>query len=615
MKITCFILLLLAIKSNSAPLDNCPSGCTCDQSNDQVTLVCNSLEFLEKLPLKRYNSITNLVIKNASIGKLEPKLKYLKNVKHLDLSDNEIVLSTIPQLPKLKSLVLRGNNLKNINMSLLPISIKELDISHNYLSQIPKDWSTLKSLKTLHLHKNRIDCDCSNILAYNSIIKSGIVIPIAPMCASPKESEGKSITLLINNCSAGPDIMLDDAVEEGSGYGESDYNENTNEFVPLTDENGEYGESSSTTTDTAETESGSGDDGLPGFIEPCQENCKTPKPLGTEDEKNASDLPSIVDQANILIEDVNSAFKSTSSTEPPNREPVDEPLFVKKTYTPLEGNDKTEKHNYLPVAPSTPSDLDVQGPNAKDENFLPVAGGTPSEENVEGLKSEDDDNYKPVAVVTPSDEDVFEAKKGKDDNYLPVAGAVPSDEDVQEADASKASVAEGQRATIYTISGVIIVIAILGLFICLRKRKNNKNRRQQLKENGRELKPITKPLLDVTKRPEIVRSEQQPLLNGQTVGNGKMNEEKPELNTFKPPVNGNANNDKGNPIQIDPTKQEPTYDEDDSILRRKEMPELLTPRTERVTIRESTIPDSIPKTPLLVQRQRDSDGKIIIVPS
>ncbi|KAJ8940143.1 hypothetical protein NQ314_010810 [Rhamnusium bicolor] len=163
-----------------ASLFHCHEGSTCH-------LETTSFEFLSKFTQKQYRTIVSLTMSNASINKVDPKLKYLKNLQYLDLSHNNVQISSIPSLTNLKILRLNGNNLKFINLTALPQNIETLDISHNLLGQIPRDWRSLKSLKTLHLFKNPVDCDCNNVLNYERLIKSGIVVPESITCHSPKK--------------------------------------------------------------------------------------------------------------------------------------------------------------------------------------------------------------------------------------------------------------------------------------------------------------------------------------------------------------------------------------------------------------------------------------------
>lgn len=532
----------------SATLYYCQEGSNCQIAGNH--LETTTFEFLNKFSQKQFRTVVSLTMSNASINKIDPKLKYLKNLKYLDLSHNNVQILSIPSLTNLKTLKLNGNNLKYINMTALPQNIETLDISHNLLVQIPKDWRSLRSLKTLHLYKNPVDCDCNNVLNYDRLVKSGITVPEAVVCHSPKKYIGKDITAV--NCSL-DDIMLYDEPDSGSGDAiEDDLNENAMN-VPLVQENDENQENNTFIDDglpqeelmPAEApedglgqtlEEGSGDEGS-GFGVPfdsgvvgCIEGCSTPGPIGGNDEEHASAPPSPIDQARIVFEDINvfqdhTTTQSTSTTVAP----IIEPEIVRG------------------VAPT------VKASHRHNE----------------------------VEVLTNN---------------------------TDTGELERASIAPQSSTAVYAIVGVGLFLAAV-FIICFIKKRNSKKRDSKNRELpnslGEELKPLNKsandkPLLNSSNVPEHV-----PLINGQ---NGKPKDDTPILKTFTPLAH---------PETVQEEEEEPEQEHiqrdalDDVELRQKNAPELLTPPRERVTIKETELPDSIPKTPLLVHRQRNSDGEIV----
>ncbi|XP_018578718.1 protein windpipe [Anoplophora glabripennis] len=545
-----FLLYAALGAAFSATLFHCQERSNCQLPGNHVE--ATTFEFLSKFSQKQFRTIVSLSMSNASVNKVDPKLKYLKNLKYLDLSYNNVQILSIPPLINLKTLKLNGNSLKYINMTALPQNIETLDISHNLLVQIPKDWRSLRSLKTLHLYKNPVDCDCNNVLNYDRLVKSGIVVPEAVTCHSPKKYIGKDISAV--NCSL-DDIMLYDEPDLGSGdLLEEDINED-GMHVPLVQEKEDEDlQENNTFIDdqlpqeelipaeaTEETlgetlDEGSGDEGSGFYVNfhkdtlGCIEDCSTPGPIGTNDEEHASPLPSPIDQAKILFDDIN-IFKeptTTGSTTTPTTTtptPVIEPRIVKTA---------------APTVKASPKNDDVEV----------------------------------IAHATKTGE------------------------------LERASVAPENSTAVYAIIGVGLFLAVV-FMICFIKKRRAKNRRELPNSIGQEMIPLSKPinekpLLNSSNAPEHV-----PLINGQ---NGKPKDDTPILKTFTPLTH---------PETVQEEEEEPEQENNqrelpnDVELRQKFTSELLTPPRERVTIKETEIPDSIPKTPLLVHRQRNSDGEIV----
>lgn len=142
----------------------------------------------------------------------------------------------------------------------------------------------------------------------------------------------------------------------------------------------------------------------------------------------------------------------------------------------------------------------------------------------------------------------------------------------------RASLENSKTESVYIVVGLVLaLVAFLILYYVKKRSVRRRNQRKRNKSNengyGEEMKPLGKSLEVKTPIEQInskVPHESAPLLNG----NGKIAE------------------DKGM----------------EEVELRKEP---LTPQPERVTIKAAEIPDSIPKTPLFVHRQVNSDGEIV----
>lgn len=537
-----------------ASLELCPEGSSCHSANER--LETSSFEFLNKYTQKDYRSIGSLIITNASINKVDPKLKYLKNLVYLDLSYNNVQISSIPTLNSLKTLILKANNLKNINISLLPQNVEHLDLSDNLLSQIPREWRLLKNLKTLDMYKNPIDCDCNNVLNYDRLIKSGIIVPKPLTCHSPLKYAGKDVTAV--NCSIS-DIMLDDEAEEGSGdidifdgaitetkaklalfNEEEEEDDSLDKNTIVDDKEDNLLEAITTEAVTTIEEEGSGDTEVEeegsGYgvqlpdsgVLGCMINCSTPSPLAPD--SSGSPLPSIFDQFNIILDDLNVFKDPVQST---SKAPSIEPKIFKENSDQLQASKDVEL----------------------------IENGT---------------------------------KTGE---------------------LEKATIAPKNSTAVYAVLGVGVFFAVIFIIAYVKKRnskRNPKNRRELPGALGEEMKPLGKPPITALNEKPVKDSsnisEQMPLINGQ---NGKSSNDTPKLKSFTPLAHPEL------PIKIEveddiPLQNGPPFPKQEEIeLRPKMQPELLTPQRERVTIKESEIPDSIPRTPLLVHRQKNSEGEIV----
>lgn len=210
--LTCLAVIQLVFGASLIP---CPDHCQCTTTQeDTIHATCKNFEFLNKLVAKQKSSIRQLTI-TGNVEKVNGKVKYLKNLDYLDLSHTNVDLKNLPSLAKIKTLVLKENNIKDINFIDLPKNIETLDLSHNYISEIPEDWRELRQLKTINLGKNPINCDCSYVLRYKDMVAHGIKFTDLVLCGSPKEYHSKHIETI--SCSL-IDLMVGD--EQGSGASE-----------------------------------------------------------------------------------------------------------------------------------------------------------------------------------------------------------------------------------------------------------------------------------------------------------------------------------------------------------------------------------------------------------
>lgn len=146
------------------------------------------------------------------------------------------------------------------------------------------------------------------------------------------------------------------------------------------------------------------------------------------------------------------------------------------------------------------------------------------------------------------------------------------------------------KSTYILLAVLCIVIVMIIVFAIYKTRTNrrNKKRRQTDADNGINKKPMQEmtELAPLTKLPD------------QEVNNTHM-------------TNGTKN---GKTVEETDLKDE-DYNDSVELRKKQESEALLTPEAKRVTIKAGEIPESVPRTPLLVNRHISSDGNVITIPT
>ncbi|XP_019760508.1 protein windpipe [Dendroctonus ponderosae] len=552
------ILLSLAGPILGASIFHCPEGTTCPEKG---SVISPSFQFLDKLGPKQFQTIFKLSIVNASLSKIPAELKYVKNLEYLDLSGNSIQLQHIPSLVNLKTLKLARNNIKDIILSLLPKHIEDLDLSNNLLSQIPRDWKALKELKTIHLQNNPLDCNCynENILYNWKFIKGGVHMPEPVICAAPKHAAGKNINII--NCSIEDDMINDQ--EEGSGSHKDFIENEPTTKVPYLHEE-----------DEVKVEE--------------NEIIDDPNYLPVEDE-----LISVVNASAVEEHDEGSGDEGSGFLPLWDSDPVNACVFNCSTPVPIGVDDDQDDTRTGPADPIKVIAEDLYDSIFEDlnpststtaESTTAISSSTPPSSSSEVTEE---------IIKKESDPAVYKEFVNNDVDIL--------SNDTRTGEMEKATALNQNNYAVYVVVVCGLLLAII-FSICLVKKRQtkrlNKKRRELPSGFGEEMKPLEKPSIkpinEKNGKPVNHTAEQIPLVNGQ---NGKARDE-PVLTSYIPLEHPESTID----LNHDTDSDEPT-------IRPKNL--LLTPMTERVTIRASEIPESIPKTPVFIHRQKNSEGEII----
>ena len=109
---------------------------------------------------ENYPDTTHLSVRATALDSIPNEIVKLKNLKTLDLSENNIPLSEFEKLgvlQNLERLYIRKNNLKTLPLFILKLrKLEYLDISDNQLTSFPRELSKLSSLKELRIKGNNI---------------------------------------------------------------------------------------------------------------------------------------------------------------------------------------------------------------------------------------------------------------------------------------------------------------------------------------------------------------------------------------------------------------------------------------------------------------------------
>lgn len=179
-----FLLLLTVTTATS----ECPQNCTCSPIRNQQTprhhdhAICNTLVNITE----NYPKLHSLDLSSNELDEVPTGLNLLQNVTHLDLSKNH--LTKLTKLNhRIRSLDLSHNRLTSSEIVKIPPKIRILNLSYNQITRLPLDVMHFKSLKSLNLIGNHIDCSCETLTIRDWLHQSNVWLSKHIICASPLE--------------------------------------------------------------------------------------------------------------------------------------------------------------------------------------------------------------------------------------------------------------------------------------------------------------------------------------------------------------------------------------------------------------------------------------------
>lgn len=504
----------------------CPEACHCSSQDAFPTVQCTSFNFVKKLSPKELSAIVALDVSNASLTSVDKHLvKKLVNLERLNLSFNRLSdIKHLPFLPKLTHLNLHSNLLKTLPGKQLG-NIEVLDISRNYIRELPQELLKWTHLKRLYLDGNVFTCSRESLDIRDALLDRKIKIIGRPLCSSPSKFYGKSWIhavdfgeyLKIHN----QDDMLSD---DNGGSGE------------IPDEGSGHVDPWSTTPIPEEVGRGSNDDlyfgsgDEPKYNEP-EENTEHPRETTTE----------LLDYADSEEEE-----DEGSGAVPP--------AYI-----------DTDDVNKLPDIFTTSEMPEIKEPEISTRKTVPVY-------------------VKPVVTEGPDRVEIT------------------TEENINEAQANKLD--KGSLGTnIFLVFIVLCLVALLVYFIKKKKANKRRNARQKAedleKQNaGIELLPKS----SVVSEKQNGNPENTPLMNGQ---NGEIEKE------IETSLTDNLNQ---SPVEVR-KKDAVNGDSRDGLDSPQSNAPQHSPKQDILSLKTKTseIPDSIPRTPILVDRRKTSDGQNIVV--
>lgn len=180
-----WFLLLLTV--TAATTSECPQDCICSPIRNQQTphhdhAICTTLNDVTE----NYPTIHSLDLSSNNLDTIPVKLNSLQNVTHLDLSKNH--LTKLTKLNnRIRSLDLSHNRLTSSEIVKISPKIRILNLSFNQITHLPLDVMHLKSLKSINLIGNRIDCSCETLTVRDWLQQNNVWMNKHTICASPLE--------------------------------------------------------------------------------------------------------------------------------------------------------------------------------------------------------------------------------------------------------------------------------------------------------------------------------------------------------------------------------------------------------------------------------------------
>lgn len=179
-----WFLLLLAVTTATS---ECPQDCICSPITNQQAhhhdhAICTTLNNVNG----NFPTIHSLDLSSINLDTIPVELNSLQNLTHLDLSKNH--LTKLTKLNnRIRSLDLSHNRLTSSEIVKISPKIRIVNLSYNQITHLPLDVMHFKSLKSINLIGNRIDCSCETLTVRDWLHQNNVWMNKHTICASPLE--------------------------------------------------------------------------------------------------------------------------------------------------------------------------------------------------------------------------------------------------------------------------------------------------------------------------------------------------------------------------------------------------------------------------------------------
>lgn len=502
--ISLVILLLVTSSTSQSPSDKyeCPRGCECNETTfsakcDDLNSLIASYSRKQHKSRNNFMPIKSLDLSNNHLSKLTNQLELLVNLTELNLSHNELTQVQKLNFDHLEKLDLSFNRITSAKLKKIPKNIVHLDLAYNEITYLPLDFMKLKSLRSLELAGNPLNCTCNTLHVRNWITYHHVWSTNHILCTSPSIVKGQPWLQARQN-----DICIEPSstTTQRSKYNWDNY-EDDNEIM-MGDQPQEY-------QDDVEYDDEEED----------EEKSEKKDEVLVEDEEQMKDEAAVGDEEQVkdevaVDEDEPEYDEEKSETKDPFADPSEAPA-TDDDEKPVEDEDKpaedekeeSDDDDFIPVTPESGHyEGSTVEPEAVSKHFTDLEEGsgfdasTTSEQPIEDT----DESGSGAIPIIFGDLDIFE-----DQTEAPIDAhreGVPGSS--VETGEDKAAITDGvskastdDNTATYILLGILALCLIsLMVFVAMKNRQEkNRNRRgYDVEKNGNgatELQDMDKRLL------------------------------------------------------------------------------------------------------------------------
>lgn len=169
----------------------------------EIDLSDNEIQHFHSSVFENLNDLNRLSLRGNPLQMTHKPYIISHSLKELDLG--KCGISSLPNeffhgLKKLTHLLLDGNFIRNIKDHVLPRGLVDLNLAYNRIVNIPIDTLlSLTQLRRLDLHENYINCTCVFLHLQDMLSGNGVLIDGNVVCAYPIELRNTSLNKVNEN--------------------------------------------------------------------------------------------------------------------------------------------------------------------------------------------------------------------------------------------------------------------------------------------------------------------------------------------------------------------------------------------------------------------------------